>query len=177
MRESEEENEELEYFSSAGYYRGRAKRSYIHNVGLWHKGVHVWLFNSQGKLFLKKRAKYKEFYPEHWEDVGEHLKPNESYRQAALRGLKEELSVDEKQIKKFEKVLETKMVHADYDRELVELWFCVYDGPVKENEESFAGRFFSRKEINEMIKNREKFTPWFKELFYWCMKVQKWPKQ
>lgn len=172
-----EEDELLEYFDSLGNFRGIAKRSYIHNVGLWHKGVHVWLFNSEGKLYLKKRAKSKLLYPEHWEDVGEHLKPNESFREAALRGLKEELNVDEKQIKKLEKVWETKMVYPSHNRELVELWFCIYDGPIKENEESFDGRFFTLEEINEMMKSRAKFTPWFKEAFYWCMKVQKWPKK
>jgi len=169
--------EELPYYDSFGFYRGKAKRDYIHNTGLWHKGVHVWLFNSEGKIFLKKRASNKKIYPEQWEDVGEHLKPNESFKQAALRGLKEELGVDERQIKSLKKVMETKMCHPKSNCELVELWYCFYDGPIKENEESFSGRFFSREEINEMLKNRKQVTPWFKELFYWCMKVHKWPKK
>ena len=169
-------DELLAYYDSFGFYRGTAKRSYIHNAGLWHKGVHVWVFNPRGELFLKKRAKNREFYAEHWEDVGEHLKPNESFREAAIRGMKEELGIKEERILRFEKVLETKMCYPEHNRELIELWFCIYDGPIKENEESFAGRFFSLEEINSMLKNRAKFTPWFKELFYWCMKVQKWPK-
>jgi len=169
-----EKDEELEYFDSMGFFKGTAKREHIHNIGLWHKGVHVWLFNSKGQLFLKKRAKYKKLHPMHWEDVGEHLKPNEDFEKAAMRGLKEELGIDEKKIKRLYKVYWTKMRFGN-DHELIELWFCIYDGPIKENEESFGGRFFSIEEIKAMIKNREPFTPWFKELFYWCIKEGKWP--
>lgn len=171
-----EEDEELEYFNSIGFFKGIAKRADIHNKGLWHKGVHVWLFNTSGKLFLKKRARYKSLHPLHWEDVGEHLKPNESFEQAAIRGLREELGIDEKNIIRLYKVRETRMEFGN-DRELIELWFCIYDGPIEESKESFDGQFFSLDDIKTMMKNREPFTPWFKELFYWCIKEGKWPEQ
>ncbi|MCX8189677.1 MAG: NUDIX domain-containing protein [Candidatus Diapherotrites archaeon] len=172
----EENSELLEYYNSAGFFKGLADRKSIHNNGLWHKGVHVWLFNSKGQLFLKKRSKYKEMHPLHWEDVGEHLKPNEDFRSAALRGLKEELGVEEEKIKEVYKVSSQRMEFGN-DREFIELWFCIYDGPIIESKESFSGRFFEKEEIKEMIRKRSLITPWFKELFYWCLKEDIWIKQ
>ncbi|MEM4662452.1 MAG: NUDIX domain-containing protein [Candidatus Diapherotrites archaeon] len=171
-----DENEELEYFDSAGFFKGFSNRKTIHENGFWHKGVHVWVFNSKGQLFLKKRSKYKKIHPLHWEDVGEHLKPNEDFKDAALRGLKEELNVDESKIKELYKVKSLKMEFGK-DREFIELWFCVYDGPLQESKESFGGRFFEIEEIKNMLKNRSMITPWFKELFYWCLKEVAWPKK
>ncbi|MEM0360133.1 MAG: NUDIX domain-containing protein [Candidatus Diapherotrites archaeon] len=159
-----EQEEEIEYFSGYGAFKGKAPRSFIHTEGFWHKGVHVWVFNSSGKLFLKKRAENKEFYPLHWEDVGEHLKPNESFEQAAIRGLKEELGITGVRL---EKIAETKNCYPEKNCEFSELWKCTYDGKISENKkESFDGRFFSIQEIKSMLKEREKFTPWFKEMFY-----------
>lgn len=163
--------EQLDYFNKWGDFRGREARSVIHNNGAWHKGVHVWLFNNKGELYLKKRAKCKEFYPEYWEDIGEHLKPGESYEEGARRGLEEELGV--KGVK-LEKLAEAKMCFPDTNAELIELWKCVYNGAVRENRgESSGGRFFPLQEIQRLIKEREKITPWFKELFYWHLKEEK----
>lgn len=171
----EESGEELEFFDRYGFFKGREARSVIHNSGLWHKGVHVWVFNSMGGLFLKKRAKDKEFYPEHLEDVGEHLKPGESFEEAAQRGLEEELGI--KGVK-LEKLAEAKMCFPEKNCELIELWKCTFNGKIRENkEECFGGKFFSLGEIEEMIKEREKITPWFKELFYWYLKEKKWEKE
>lgn len=166
-----DEEEELEYFDRFGFLKGIAPCSIIHNSGLWHKSVHVWVFNAQGELFLKKRAKGKEFHPEHWEDVGEHLKPNESFEEAAKRGLAEELGI--KGVK-LEKLAEAKMCFPKKNCELIELWKCNYNGRIRENKgENFGGRFFSLKEIERMIKERKPLTPWLKELFYWFLKERK----
>jgi len=164
-------SEQLEYFDRYGFFKGRETREFIHNNGLWHKGVHVWVFNSGGELFLKKRARKRKFYPGHWEDVGEHLKPGESFEEGAKRGLLEELGIRDV---KLERVAEAKMCFPEKNCELVELWKCVYDGRIRENKkESTEGKFFSLEEIGEMIKEREKITPWFKELFYWYLKEER----
>lgn len=169
------EEEELEFFDRYGFFKGRASRGVVTNSGLWHKGVHVWVFNSKGELYLKKRVKRRGLYPEHWEDIGEHLKPGESFEEAARRGLEEELGVKGARLKR---VAEAKMCFPEKNCELVELWKCEWDGKIRENkEESFGGRFYSFREIEEMIKEREMITPWFKELFYWYLKEGKeWGK-
>ncbi|MCX6802428.1 MAG: NUDIX domain-containing protein [Candidatus Diapherotrites archaeon] len=175
MRNMEQGEEQLEFFSGYGAFKGRAPRSVLHNNGEWHKGAHVWVFNSSGGIFLKKRAQEKEFYPEHWEDMGEHLKPGESFEQAALRGLREELGITGAKV---EKVAEAKNCFPEKNCEFSELWKCTYDGKISENiEESFGGRFFSIKEIRGMLKEREAFTPWFKEMFYRYMKEGLWEKK
>jgi len=167
--------EQLEYFNRWGFLKGRDERRVIHNNGWWHKGVHVWLFNSEGELFLKQRLENAEFFPGHWEDVGEHLKPDESFEEGAVRGLEEELGVSGI---KLEKVAESQMTYPENNCELLELWECVFDGAIKVNrEEGENGRFFSLSEIQGMIKEREKITPWFKDLFYWYLKEGKWAKK
>jgi len=167
--------EQLDYFNKWGFLKGRNERSIIHNNGWWHKGVHVWLFNSNGELFLKKRTEEAEFFPLYWEDAGEHLKPDESFEEGAKRGLKEELGVSGVRLKK---VAEAQMCYPENNCEIIELWECVFDGEVKVNrEEGENGRFFPLSEIQGMIKEREKITPWFKDLFYWYLKEEKWGKK
>jgi len=164
-------SETLDYFDRYGFFKGREDRSVIHNNGAWHKGVHVWLFNSEGEIFLKKRNSDRDTFPDYWEDVGEHLKPNEKFEGGAKRGLEEELGV--KGVK-LDRIAEAKMCYPKDNCELIELWKCVFDGRITENkEESSQGRFFSLDEIKEMIKERENLTPWFKDLFYWYLKEEK----
>lgn len=166
-----EKDEELEFFDRFGFLKGKEKRSVIHNSGLWHKGVHVWVFNESGELFLKKRALDKKFFPGHWEDVGEHLKPGESYKEAAERGLREELGVNGVELKK---LANAKMCFPEKNCGLIELWKCKFKGKIKENKkEGFNGGFFSIREIEGLFKERKKITPWFKELFYWYLKEKK----
>ncbi len=161
-------SEELEYFDRYGFLKGRETRSVIHNRGAWHKGVHVWVFNPGGKIFLKQRAQGKDTYPGYWEDVGEHLKPGEEFEEGARRGLREELGIENIAL---EKMASAKMCYPETNCELIELWKCVYNGKIRENsEESSGGKFFSIEEVQEMLKEREKLTPWFKELFYWHLK-------
>ena len=164
-------SETLDYFDRYGFFKGRETREVIHNNGAWHRGVHVWVFSTGGKIFLKKRAEGKDTFPGHWEDVGEHLKPGEGYEAGAKRGLEEELGIKSVVL---EKMASDKMTFPENNSELIELWKCVYNGRIRENRgESTGGKFFSVGEIREMIKERGQITPWFKELFYWYLKEGK----
>ena len=35
---------------------GKETRAKVHQLGLWHRGVHVFLFTSDGKLLIQKRS-------------------------------------------------------------------------------------------------------------------------
>jgi isopentenyldiphosphate isomerase len=73
----------------------QATRSTTHARGLWHRGVHVFLFTREGKLLIQKRSAARAQYPSVWDcSVSEHVKAGESYPDAARRGLWEELGLE-----------------------------------------------------------------------------------
>ncbi len=70
-------------------------RSIVHQQGLQHRGVHVFLFNEQGEMLIQKRSADRANSPSMWDcSVSEHVKAGESYLDAAMRGLKEEMGVE-----------------------------------------------------------------------------------
>lgn len=87
-------DEPFEIFSEAGELLGQAPRRQVHANGYWHKSAHVFLYRPDGALYLQRRAADKDVCPDLWDQsAAEHLRPGESYHQAALRGLSEELGI------------------------------------------------------------------------------------
>eukprot|EP01080_Neovahlkampfia_damariscottae_P006313 gene6313-10320_t len=80
---------------------GRERRGIVHQKGLLHKSVSIFVFNKNNELLIQKRAnnKGKLFlrvkFPRYlWDlSVTEHLKENETYESGAIRGLEEELGI------------------------------------------------------------------------------------
>jgi isopentenyl-diphosphate delta-isomerase type 1 len=73
---------------------GQASRTRVHAQGLWHRGVHVFLFTSDGKMLIQKRSADRKQYASIWDgSVSEHVKAGEDYPTAAQRGLWEELGL------------------------------------------------------------------------------------
>lgn len=69
-------------------------RKIVHTKGIWHRTAHVWIVNSHGELLCQQRALNKELNPGYWEAFfGGHVHPNETYEEAALRELDEELGI------------------------------------------------------------------------------------
>ncbi len=70
----------------------RRPRSEVHRLGLNHRAVHVLLFNSRGEIFLQKRSLTKDREAGKWDSSASgHLDSGESYDDAAVRELREEL--------------------------------------------------------------------------------------
>ena len=42
---------------------GQAPRSQVHEQGLLHRAVHVFVFNSRGQLLVQRRSAEKDEYP------------------------------------------------------------------------------------------------------------------
>ncbi len=78
---------------------GAQTRRIIHAKGLLHRAVHVLVFDEADRLIIQQRSDLKDTYPLHWECVGGHLSPGESYREAALREVQEELGVTARDLK------------------------------------------------------------------------------
>lgn len=73
---------------------GRATRREVHATGLWHRAVHVLVFDRAGRVFLQKRSMSKDLSPGLWDSsCSGHLDAGEDYDAAAVRELNEEIGV------------------------------------------------------------------------------------
>jgi isopentenyl-diphosphate delta-isomerase len=73
---------------------GCERRSVVHRTGAWHRSSNVLLFDADGKMLVQQRAAHKDVCPLHWDlSVAEHCKRGESYLDAAVRGVREELGL------------------------------------------------------------------------------------
>jgi isopentenyldiphosphate isomerase len=73
---------------------GRAPRGEVHARGLWHRAVHVLIFNAAGQVFLQKRSMRKDTAPGCWDSsCSGHVDAGEDYDASAVRELGEELGL------------------------------------------------------------------------------------
>ena len=72
----------------------RATRRLVHATGLWHRAVHVLVFDAAGRVFLQKRSMLKDLSPGLWDSsCSGHLDSGEDYDTAAVRELYEEIGI------------------------------------------------------------------------------------
>ena len=73
---------------------GQAPRKEVHARGLWHRAIHVLVFNSRGEIFLQKRSLKKDIAAGKWDSSSSgHLDTGEDYDASAVRELREELGI------------------------------------------------------------------------------------
>lgn len=81
----------LEIVNENDEVMGEDSRENIQRLGLLHREVHVWLFNSKGEILFQKRGPDKDTFPNLLDaSVGGHVEIGESYEQAAVQELREE---------------------------------------------------------------------------------------
>ena len=73
---------------------GQAPRREVHARGLWHRAVHVLVFNAAGRVFLQKRSLKKDTAPGLWDSSSSgHVDAGEDYDACAMRELGEEIGL------------------------------------------------------------------------------------
>ncbi len=163
-------DELLDIVNDEDLVTGQAMRSTVHQLGLQHRGAHVFLFTSDGKMLIQKRSADRAASPSMLDcSVSEHVKAGESYLNAAVRGMKEELGVDEIEIKPLVKF---RMNYGINDNEISVL----YEGVVDPDKVKFDPieieevNYYSVDELQEMMKeDNVKFCGWFVELLNWYL--------
>jgi len=137
-----------------------ASRSVCHDGKsmLLHPVVHLHLLNSNGELFLQKRAMTKDLLPSMWDtSVGGHMSPGETPEEALRREAEEELGLKDITFhlnKKYK-------WQSSRERELVYSFTgSSNDIPVTNTEEIDEGRFWKMEEIKENL-GKNVFTPNF----------------
>jgi isopentenyldiphosphate isomerase len=117
-------DELLDIVNDEDVVTGQVMRSKVHELGLQHRGVHVFLFTPDGRLLIQKRSKDRAAFPSAWDcSVSEHIKAGESYDDAAIRGMKEELGIGKIEV---QPVVKFKMNYGPNDNEIS----MVYRGEV-----------------------------------------------
>ena len=75
------------------------ERNIIHEKGIWHREVAVWIINEKGEILLQKRASTKKQEPNKWSICAGHVDAGETVESAIIREMEEEigikLSIDE----------------------------------------------------------------------------------
>lgn len=72
----------------------QAPRKEVHARGLWHRAVHVLVFNQRGEVFLQKRSMLKDTAKGKWDSSSSgHLDSGEEYDDCAVRELREEIGL------------------------------------------------------------------------------------
>ncbi|MFH0836715.1 MAG: NUDIX domain-containing protein [Candidatus Aenigmatarchaeota archaeon] len=136
---------------------GKASKKEIYEKLLMHRIVHVMIFNNKGQLALQLRSKQCSFCPTHWStSAAGHVSSDESYEQAARRELKEELGITSKLEFQYKDIYkDTRPL-----KKILVTFKTTYNGQFKPNPKEVEKiQFFSLKNIQKMINNKEKFHP------------------
>jgi isopentenyl-diphosphate delta-isomerase len=94
--------EYLDIYNEKGEMLGVKKtRQEVHNTGLWHKVVYVWIVNLRHEILMQKRSPLKKDYPNMWDiSVGGHVSAGDDNLTSAQSEVEEEigLKIDRKDL-------------------------------------------------------------------------------
>jgi isopentenyldiphosphate isomerase len=88
-------DELIDILTATGEFTGKtALKSEAHKNGWFHATVHIWLFTSDKKILLQKRALTKKVFPGLWDiSVAGHVAAGEEILEAAKREVFEEIGL------------------------------------------------------------------------------------
>lgn len=158
------DNEILEIVDSDDRVTGTATRREIHEQGLCHRAVHIFVFNSQGDIFIQRRSAAKDRHPLKLDSsAAGHVDPGESYETTAARELEEELGIKAR----VTRVLSVK-AQPQTDQEHVTLFsVCTDEQPVPNPDEIVWGAFMTQERVTQLMHaNPEDYVPAFVLLWY-----------
>lgn len=141
---------------------GRDSRENVHANHQIHRGVHVLVMNSKGKILIQKRSKYVNDRPGNLDaSVGGQVLSGENYKTSAIREVREELRIKSTKLIKICKYNS----YSKRQKEKKTLYLLYNKGPFNFNKKEIEWvKFFDIEEINSMIKKRNiKFTAGFKK--------------
>jgi len=149
---------------------GQAMRSVVHQLGLWHRGVHVFLFTKDGKLLVQQRSKDRIHAPLALDcSVSEHVKAGEKYSDAAIRGLAEELGLKHVAI---QPLIKFRMNYGPNDNEISVLFRGTVDGSQVRFDPVEIERieYYSLIDLQELMEtDPAAFSYWFEQILLWVL--------
>mgnify|MGYP000985353457 CR=1 FL=1 len=93
--QAQKSDEVLDVVNAEDEIIGTATRAEIHEKNLAHRSVHILVFDKYKRVYLQQRSKFKDTHPLAWtSSASGHIDAGESYENAAIRELEEELSLE-----------------------------------------------------------------------------------
>ena len=132
---------------------GQRTRKEVHRLGLWHRAVHVLVFNQRGEVFLQKRSMQKDTAAGKWDSSSSgHLDTGEDYDTCARRELREEIGLvvteTPSRLFKIGACLETGW-------EFCWVYKCAHEGPfVLHPEEIDTGGWYAPEAVTRWVNER-----------------------
>lgn len=136
-----------------------------HQKGLLHRAFSVFLFDKEGRMLLQKRASSKYHSPNQWTNACcSHPRGNETYQNAAIRRLQEELGISCHLEKKFDFIYKANVGGGLWEHELDTVFTGVFEGEFNLNPDEVSEiRYISWGDLEREIEEKpETFTEWFK---------------
>ncbi|QKJ86488.1 Isopentenyl-diphosphate Delta-isomerase [Paramixta manurensis] len=147
---------------------GKMEKLAVHQQGLLHRAVTVYVFNSRHQLLLQRRASQKYHCGGLWSNTCcGHPYPHESTRDAAQRRLREEMGLHLALTPIFELSYNLAMSNGLTEHEYGHVFFAISDRlPEINPDEADAWRYETLDDISrDVAKNPADFTPWFLHTF------------
>lgn len=145
--------------------QGLMEKQEAHQKGWLHRAFSVFLFNEKGEMLLQRRADTKYHSPRLWTNACcSHPRDGETYKEGALRRLKEELGITTEIEEKFHFIYKADVGQGLWEHELDYVFTGKYEGDFQLNPDEVSEiRYISLEDLEkEMIENPENFTEWFK---------------
>ena len=145
-------------------------RTVVHQRGLQHRGVHVFLFTREGRLLIQQRSKDRATSPSLLDcSVSEHVQAGEDYLTAAQRGMKEELGLKGTQVRE---IVTFRMNYGPHDNEISRLFQGSVDPALVQFDrgEIEGIYYFNLVDLLEQMKaHEEAFCKWFVQIIRWAI--------
>ena len=157
--------EEVVLVNEADEELGTMEKMEAHEKGILHRAFSVFLFNDEGEMLLQQRAFEKYHSGGLWTNTCcSHPRPNENTKNAAIRRLVEEMGIEAEIEEVFSFTYKAELDKGMIEHELDHVFFGSFSGELTPNPEEVADYRYVSREIllDELRRNPEKFTEWFK---------------
>lgn len=134
-------------------------RSVVHREKLYHRAVHVFVFNQAGQLYLQRRSMTKDTAPGRWvSSCSGHVDSGEDYDESARRELGEEIGLYEPHdLQRAFKEAPCKQTGYEF----VWVYTCQAEGPFDlDPVEVSEGQWIDIKHLNNWLKERPRDFAW-----------------
>ncbi len=139
-----------------------------HQKGLLHRAFSVFIFNSDYKLLLQKRASSKYHSGGLWTNTCcSHPRDGEDTADAANRRLYEEMGIKTSLRKVYEFVYRAELDNNLIENEFDHVFYGIYnDDPILNTDEADDFKWIDMETLkNDIDNNADKYTVWFKIAF------------
>ena len=143
-----------------------------HEKGVLHRAFSIFIFNSKYQLLLQKRASSKYHSGGLWTNICcSHPREGEDILDAANRRLDEEMGIKTSLRKVYDFIYKAELDNQLTEHEFDHVFYGVFDNdPILNKDEAEDFKWVDMETLNnDIIKNEDNYTVWFKiafEYFY-----------